>query len=98
MPAKKSASRKSGPPFHLLFTAEAGAQLDALESDVALKKRLKAVNKALGWLQVNPRHPGLNTHKYSSKTGPNGEPVLEAYAENKTPGAYRVFFCYGPEG
>jgi hypothetical protein len=23
--------------------------------------------------------------------------VFEAYAQNKTPGAYRVFWCYGPE-
>lgn len=29
--------------------------------------------------------------------GPNGEEVFTAYAENRTPGAYRVFWCYGPE-
>ena len=23
--------------------------------------------------------------------------VFEAYAQNRTPGAYRVFWCYGPE-
>ena len=25
------------------------------------------------------------------------EPVFEAYAENQTPGAYRIFWCYGPD-
>ena len=25
-----------------------------------------------------------------------GQPVFEAYAQNRTPGAYRVFWCYGP--
>jgi len=28
--------------------------------------------------------------------GPNGEKVFEAYAEQKTPAAYRVFWFYGP--
>ena len=63
---------------------------------VSLKKRLKAVRKALGYLEVNPRHPSLNTHKFSSLSGPNGEEVLEAYAENQTASAYRIFWYYGP--
>jgi hypothetical protein len=28
--------------------------------------------------------------------GENGEEVFEAYAENNTPGAYRIFWHYGP--
>ncbi|NNM58831.1 MAG: hypothetical protein HKM04_03360 [Legionellales bacterium] len=59
-------------------------------------KRLKAVRKALAYLETNPRHPSLNTHKYSSLTGQNGEEVFEAYAENNTPAAYRIFWCYDP--
>ena len=49
--------------FEILFTERAASQLDALESDDGLAKRLKAVRKALGMLEANPRHPGLNTHK-----------------------------------
>jgi hypothetical protein len=82
--------------FQLLFTGQAGSDLDTLEKNKALAKRCRAVKKALGYLQVNPRHPGLNTHKYSSLEGPNGEEVFEAYAENKTPAAYRIFWHYGP--
>jgi hypothetical protein len=48
--------------------------------------------KALGMLEANPRHPGLNTHKFVSIKGPNGEEVFEAYAENKTPAAWRIFW------
>ncbi len=59
-------------------------------------KRLKAVQKALGYLQTNPRHPGLKTHKFTSLTGPKGEDVFEAYAENQTPGACQIFWFYGP--
>lgn len=82
--------------FELRFTHEANSNLSAQEDDPSLIKRLKAVRKALGYLQTNPRHPGLNTHKYTSLIGLNGEEVFEAYAENKTPAAYRIFWHYGP--
>lgn len=82
--------------FELRFTPEAHDNLLELENDPGRIKRLKAVRKALGYLQANPRHPGLNTHKYSSLVGPNDEEVFEAYAENKTPAAYRIFWHYGP--
>ncbi len=83
--------------FTLKFTPQAEADLQSLEVDNALLKRLKAVRKALGYLEANPRHPGLNTHKYSALAGPNGEEVFEAYAENRTPAAYRIFWFYGPD-
>jgi hypothetical protein len=38
----------------------------------------------------------LHTHKYNALEGPNGEEVFEAYVENNTPGAYRIFWHYGP--
>ncbi|MDF3054632.1 MAG: Uncharacterized protein K0Q74_539 [Gammaproteobacteria bacterium] len=82
-------------PFKLLFTQQASDDLTKLESSPALLKRLKAVRKALGYLQINPRHPSLNTHKYNSLNGPQGEEVFEAYAENNTPGACRIFWHYG---
>lgn len=83
-------------PFELLQTDEFKGQLEQLANDPGLEKRYKAVSKCLRFLAANPRHPGLNTHKYNSLTGARGEEVFEAYAENKTPGAYRVFWHYGP--
>ena len=82
--------------FKLVFTNEAKTQYNNLMNNSSLLKRFKAVNKALGYLETNPRHPGLNTHKYSSIKGPNDEEIFEAYAENKTPAAYRIFWYYGP--
>jgi hypothetical protein len=82
--------------FDLKFTIQANTVLDELEQNRALAKRLKAVRKALAYLESNPRHPGLNTHKFTSISGPNGEDIFEAYAENQTPGAYRIFWFYGP--
>lgn len=82
--------------FKLMFTDESNNDMDKLENNPALSKRLKAVRKALGYLEINPRHPSLNTHKFTSMTGPNGEEIFEAYAENNTPAAYRIFWFYGP--
>ncbi|PKL08496.1 MAG: hypothetical protein CVV51_08685 [Spirochaetae bacterium HGW-Spirochaetae-7] len=48
-------------------------------------------------LAADPRHPGLKTHKYESLIGEKGEDIFEAYAEQNTPAAYRLFWHYGPE-
>jgi hypothetical protein len=81
----------------LQFTEQAALDLENLEASPNLQKRLKAVRKALGYLEINPRHPSLNTHKYSSIRGLNNEEIFEAYAENQTPCAYRIFWHYGPD-
>jgi len=83
--------------FSLHLTASARATLEQLERDAGLAKRLNAVRKTLARLESNPRHPGLQSHKFQSLVGPNGEDVFEAYAEQSTSAAYRVFWCYGPE-
>ena len=59
----------------------------------------KQVQKTIKWLKENPRHPGLQTHEYHSLPHPfqKKDKVFEAYAQHKTPGAYRVFWCYGPD-
>lgn len=83
---------------HILrFTSIAKSQYENLSNNKELEKRFKSVNKALGYLENNPRHPSLNTHKYSSLVGENGEDIFEAYAENNTPQAYRIFWHYGPD-
>jgi len=58
----------------------------------------KQVHKTLALLGANPRHPGLAAHEYHSIEHPfdPARKVFDAYAQNKTPGAYRIFWCYGP--
>jgi hypothetical protein len=59
----------------------------------------KQVHKTLLLLAENPKHPGLRTHEFHSLPhpyDPQGK-VWEAYVQNRTSGAYRVFWCYGPE-
>lgn len=82
--------------FSLKFTDEGQTNYNALINDPAKAGILGQVRKALGYLQTNPKHPSLKTHRYNAMTGLNGEDVWEAYAQNNTPGAYRIFFCYGP--
>ncbi len=59
----------------------------------------KQVRKCIKHLLRNPKHPGLATHEYDSLSNPYDKKgkVFEADAQNDTPGAYRVFWCYGPE-
>ena len=83
-------------PFALKYTPEAQQQYQELSKSKMLAKQFKAVKKALRLLSSDPRHPGLNTHKYSSLIGPKGCEVFEAYAENKTPAAWRIFWSYFP--
>jgi hypothetical protein len=83
--------------FKLLFTEQADYDLEKIEKNPSYAKLLKSVRKALGYLETNPKHQSLQTHKYNSFKGSNGEEVFEAYAENHTPGAYRIFWFYGPD-
>ncbi|HUV69699.1 MAG TPA: hypothetical protein VMW15_08560 [Terracidiphilus sp.] len=81
----------------LRFTPTADAELTALENSPSSIALLAQVRKALGFLEIDPRHPGLHTHEFTSLTGANGEKIFEAYAQNNTPGAYRIFWHYGPD-
>jgi hypothetical protein len=82
--------------FQLLFTSEARAVMADLESGRRHAEKLRKVRACLAKLSADPQHPGLHTHRYHSKRGPEGADVWEVYVENRTPSAWRVWFCYGP--
>lgn len=84
------------PAFRLLFSVEAAGTLQKLESQKQHVTKLKKVRKALGHLQSDPRYPALNSHKYSSMKGINGEDVWDSYVENNAPAAWRIYWHYGP--
>ena len=83
--------------FSLSFTPSAKASLKNLKESTHLKKTFKAVLKTLKFLQEKQRHPSLQTHEYTSFRGPTDEKIFEAYAEQNTPAAYRIFFFYGKQ-
>ena len=81
--------------FRLQFSTEARDTLANLEQ--IDPKKYRKVMKTLALMETNLPHPGLQTHKYDALSGPDGEDVFEAYVENKTPAAFRVFWHYGPD-
>jgi hypothetical protein len=85
--------------FELVFTPVAQGRLESLEKNPAKTGLVKQTKKTLGFLQTNPKHPSLNTHVYHSLEHPFNpkEKVFEAYAQQNTPSAYRIFWCYGPK-
>jgi len=80
----------------LRFSTEAKEQLAELGRSPAKAGILKQVNKALGYLQIDPAHPCLNTHEFNVLSTKERK-VFEAYAQNNTPGAYRILWYYGPD-
>jgi hypothetical protein len=81
----------------LIFTSQADEDLHELETNPARKNVLRAVRKTLGFMETNLKHPSLQTHEYTSLKGPRGEKVFEAYVQQRTPSAYRIFWYYGPQ-
>jgi hypothetical protein len=79
------------------FTPTANEQYTALENAPSKAALFDQVRKAIGYLEIDPHHPSLNTHEFTSLFGPNGEKVFEAYAQPSTPAAYRIFWRYGPD-
>ena len=85
--------------FALVFTRKAQEELGHLEDSPRDTGLVKQIKKTLGFLQTNPRHPSLQTHVFHSLEHPYdpNEKVFEAYVQQRTPAAYRLFWCYGPE-
>jgi hypothetical protein len=82
--------------FKLKYTDLAKQQFLELRKDKSKQIQYKAVGKALALMQQNLRHPVLNTHEYGKLSRDKGYKVFESYAQNNTPGAYRIFWRYGP--
>lgn len=82
--------------FLLQFSTVAKQQLHNIKDK---KGVIKQVIKALKYLAHNPRHPSIHTHEYSLIPHPYDptKKVWEAYAQNNASGAYRIFWCYGPD-
>ncbi|MGA9672610.1 MAG: hypothetical protein WBQ94_25565 [Terracidiphilus sp.] len=79
------------------FTPTADKQFTELENSPANAALFDQVRKTIGYLEIDPHHPSLHTHEFTSLSGANGEKLFEAYAQNNTPGAYRIFWHYGPD-
>ncbi len=81
----------------LRFKPVADAELDRIRKDPARKGVSKQVDKTLGYLETDIRSKSLQTHEYKAITRRYGIKTFEAYAQQNTPAAYRVFWQYGPD-
>ena len=92
-------------PFKIrMGVPEMAAQWDDLSTrklqgklDKNEEKFFKKLVKVLAYLGDNPRHRSLQTHEIDDLTDRYGFKVFEAYLENNTPSAGRVFWAYGPD-
>jgi hypothetical protein len=81
----------------LRFSLTADEKLTNLENTPSLKGLLKQVRKTLGYLETNPEAKSLRTHPHQSLSRRYGVKVFESYVQQKTPGAYRTFWHFGPD-
>ena len=81
-------------PFKLIFSPRAVQRLYELENNPSKQGLLKQLKKALEFLKENPRHPSLSTHNYKEFSDYYEKEIFEAYVQQHTPGAYRIFFYY----
>jgi len=81
----------------LRFAAPARETLDLLSGSTQYATKLWKVRRALGLLQINPRHPGLHSHRYENFPGAPKTKVWDSYVENRAPGAWRIWWTYGPD-
>lgn len=81
--------------FEILLSPEAIRQFNLLQNP-AHKAVFKAVDKTIQLIAANLRHPSLNTHEFHGLSGPGREKIFESYAQNRTPGAFRIFWFCGP--
>ena len=57
----------------------------------------KKLGNCLRKLSTDPRYPGLKSHEIDALTNRYGMKVWESYLKNKTSGAMRIFWVYGPD-
>ena len=84
--------------FTLFFAEPADIELQRLEGSPSEAGKTKQIKKALGYLSKNPKHPSLQCHKFHGFPNPYApnQDVFVAYAQQHTPGAARILWCYGP--
>lgn len=56
----------------------------------------KKMGKAMAFLANDPKHPGLHSHEIGALSRRYGVKVWQSNIENKTSGAGRIYWIYGP--
>ncbi|HEY9350458.1 MAG TPA: hypothetical protein VIP75_07185 [Acidothermales bacterium] len=84
--------------IELRFSPDAAATLRELEAGSRRNPvRLRKVRKALGRLELDPRHPALHSHQYEQFPGLEKAKVWDSYVDHRTSDAWRIYWMYGPD-
>lgn len=67
------------------------------KADKNEQKLYSKFGKAMRLISNDPHHPGLKTHEITALSNRYGMKVCQSYPENKTAGAGRIYWVYGPE-
>lgn len=60
------------------------------------RKLFNRIGKAMQLLSADPKHNSLITHEIKELSDMFGARIWQSYVANKTPGAGRLFWTYGP--
>ena len=80
--------------FNIKLTPLALKQLEEIKKREPRQGLLKQIIKTIRFLSENPRHQSLHTHKNQKLSASCKLEIFQAYVQNYTPGAYRIFFTY----
>jgi hypothetical protein len=95
---KLSALSQSLPQkFRLQLTPECKAQLSAVSANPQREGLEFQIKAAITKLLHDPKYKGLNTHRFQALSEKYQCDVWESYVQNNTPGAWRLFWRYGPD-
>lgn len=83
------------PEMHQLWTE---LQQKHRSGDISRKESqlYEKWGKAIKLLSETPKYPGLHTHEIKPLSKRYGMKVWQSYLENRTSGAMRMFWVYGP--
>ena len=70
---------------------------NALTQYISEEQLYKKWGKALKLLSADPGYPSLQTHEIEPLSRRYGMKVWQSYLENKTSGAMRMYWVYGPD-
>jgi hypothetical protein len=88
---------RMGLPVMAAVWSDLSSRKPAGKLDAGEEKYFKKFVKALHFLEENPWHNSLQTHEIDVLTRKYGFKVFQAYWENNTPSAGRLFWAYGPD-
>ncbi len=89
----------SGPPLRVVLSPGLNEWLIAAKADPSLRAKFRKVVKAIELMRTQgPSYPGFHTHQMRHLAGYDGRRIWNSYVENRTPGAWRMYWIYDDEG